>query len=213
MKYDELSDISTILIEPGDEKATVLDHVSIQSKPVVVVLPDHANRVFQQPADFSELRRVRRQSGTSIMLVITGSERLRQWARRHGFPVYTSIEACGRALARRDRLQTGRYASGQLAGFAPRVTRKLLNTEPLEAMKRWQDAATEDDKDDDGWPGWEYARAYEYEGGAHGYPHLAQGSLAHRGEKSPSSNRSLSPASLNGETELAPVSRIPLGGT
>src|SRR5579859_5849781 len=162
MKYDELSDISTILIEPGDEKATVLDHVSIQSKPVVVVLPDHANRVFQQPADFGELRRIRRQAGTSIMLVITGSERLRQWARRHGFPVYTSTEACGRALARRDRMQSGRSASGQLTGFACRTTRKLLNTEPLDAMDNWHDMASDDDDDDDSWPGWEYARAQDY---------------------------------------------------
>lgn len=104
MKYEETSDMSTILVEPTDKRSTVMTQISMQNKPVVLVVPTQASAVFQLPGHFYELKRLKRELGISITFVITGHERLRNLARRQGFPVYASQETCARALARRDRL-------------------------------------------------------------------------------------------------------------
>jgi hypothetical protein len=111
MKQEEMSDISTILIEATDERSAVMDQVSKQTKPVIIVLPEQADQIFRQPGDFFELKRIKRERGLSITLVISGHERIRNMARRQGFQVYTSAETCVRAMARRDRLYTMRGIS------------------------------------------------------------------------------------------------------
>jgi hypothetical protein len=111
MKHEETNDVSTILIEATDERAAVIKQVSKQTKPVVIVLPEQADQIFKQPGDFFELKRLKRERGLSITLVISGHERIRNMARRQGFQVYTSAETCARALARRDRLYTLRGIS------------------------------------------------------------------------------------------------------
>jgi hypothetical protein len=111
MKQEEMNDISTILVEATDERAAVIKQISKQTKPVVIVLPEQAEQIFRQPGDFFELKRLKRERGLSITLVISGHERIRNMARRQGFQVYTSAETCARALARRDRLYTMRGIS------------------------------------------------------------------------------------------------------
>ncbi len=137
MKHEEMSDISTILVEPTDEKSSVVRHVSMQKKPVVIVLPENASRVFQHPGDFGELRRIKRYLGTPITLVIQRNDRLRVLARRHGLPVYSSTEALARTLAPQDteplKLQplaaTGKLKPQSAGSFARR--RRSPITEPL----------------------------------------------------------------------------------
>ncbi len=102
MKHEEMSDISTILVEPTDERSSVVRHVSAQNKPVVIVLPENATRVFQHPGDFGELKRLRHHLGTSITLVIQGNDRLKVWARRQGLTVYPSIETLANRFSERD---------------------------------------------------------------------------------------------------------------
>jgi len=112
MKHEEMSDISTILVEPGDEKMAVVSWVSNHSKPVVIVIPENVESVFQRPGDFLELKQVMRHRETSIMLVMPGNERLKYWARRQGFPVFSSSEACARMLAQYGPLQAMSPTSG-----------------------------------------------------------------------------------------------------
>ena len=99
MKKEETSAIATVMVEPDDEKASVVGWVSSQNKPVVIVLP--TNVVFRRPGDLLELKRVALVREVPIILVISENERLRQWARRQGFSVYASVETCARALAQR----------------------------------------------------------------------------------------------------------------
>lgn len=105
MKFDEMSDISSILVEANDERAEVVRQVGLQRKPVVIVVPEWASHVFHHPGHFVELRQLKRQRGISITLVLMGNEQIRNYARRQGFAVYASQETCARALARRDRFR------------------------------------------------------------------------------------------------------------
>lgn len=102
MKHEEMSDISTILVEPTDEQSSVVRRVSTQNKPVVIVLPENASSVFQHPGDFAKLKRLKQYLGTSITLVIQGNDRLKVWARRQGLTVYPSIETLAYELSERD---------------------------------------------------------------------------------------------------------------
>src|SRR5437660_12475015 len=77
MKQEEMNDISTILIEATDERSAVMNQVSKQTKPVIIVLPEQADQIFRQPGDFFELKRLKRERGLSITLVISGHERIR----------------------------------------------------------------------------------------------------------------------------------------
>ena len=111
MKLEEMNEINTILIEATDERSAVMNQVSKQTKPVIIVLPEQADQIFRQPGDFFELKRLKRERGISITFVISGHERIRNMARRQGFQVYTSAETCVRAMARRDRLYNMRGIS------------------------------------------------------------------------------------------------------
>jgi hypothetical protein len=111
MKLEEMNEINTILIEATDERSAVMNQVSKQTKPVIIVLPEQADQIFRQPGDFFELKRVKRERGISISFVISGHERIRNMARRQGFQVYTSAETCVKAMARRDRLYSMRGIS------------------------------------------------------------------------------------------------------
>src|SRR6185312_3011785 len=109
MKYKEMHDISTILVEPSDKKSAVVHQVSMQKKPVIIVLPENASKVFQRPEDFGELKHIKRYLGTPITLVIMGSDRLKRWARRQGLSVYSSREALDKSLAQRNTEPLAQY--------------------------------------------------------------------------------------------------------
>lgn len=129
MKHEETNDITTIMVEPTDERSSVVRLVSRQSKPVVVVLPE--NTAFRRPGDLLELKRMTSQRRTPVVLVIAGNERLRSWARRQGFSVFSSMETCAHALAR-TRITEPLYASGPLKLSEVAVQRSTpRNTEPI----------------------------------------------------------------------------------
>ena len=142
MKHEEMSDISTILVEPTDERPSVVRRVSTQKKPVVIVLPENANRVFQRPGDFGELKRLKQRLGTSITLVIQGNDRLKVWARRQGLTVYPSTEALAHSLSQRDTeplhlrsLAAVGTLNTEQVGTSTRRRRSLI-TEPLDARQQ-----------------------------------------------------------------------------
>ncbi len=110
MKYESTSDILVVLVETTDDRTEVmqrLGYLGDQPKPVLVVLPGDA--VLRRPGDLRELRYVIESQGHQGMLVIVGNERLRLWAHRQGYIVFSSIETCVSAL-----LQQGIVAMPQL---------------------------------------------------------------------------------------------------
>lgn len=141
MKQEEMSDMCTILVEEQDRHIEVIDQVRKQHKPVVIVVSEQAAQVFQGPDDFRELKRARRECGIPVTLVLSGHERMRNWARRQGFTVYASAETCAKALARRDRLNA-------LRGIAP-----PYDSKPVMPLLSDDD---EDDEEDDALWSWEH---------------------------------------------------------
>ena len=173
MKQEEMSDICTILVEGQDGRAEVMDQVRKQHKPVVIVVPEYASQVFQSPEDFQDLRRVKRECGIPITLVLPGHERMRNWARRQGFTVYASSETCARMLARRDRFNALRgissphFASESRSGSQnlERFTFPLLSEqdddEEDDALWSWE---TEEPPDEEDMPGASSSRSAAPEG-------------------------------------------------
>jgi hypothetical protein len=98
MKRNDNGDFCVLYVEPSDEKATVVQAMSEQKKPVVIMLAEQA-RVFQRPEDFHELKHMKRQLSVPFVFVMPGSGYLAQMAARHGFPVYPSMDALSDALA------------------------------------------------------------------------------------------------------------------
>jgi hypothetical protein len=139
MKQEEMSDMCTILVEEQDRCVEVMEQVRKQHKPVVIVVPERASQVFQRPEDFHDLKRVKRESGIPVTLILPGHERIRNWARRQGFTVYASSETCAKALARRDRLNA-------LRGIMSTPYSGRLTAPPL---------SEQDDEEDDALWSWE----------------------------------------------------------
>ncbi len=149
MKHEETSDLAAILVEPMDDKMSVVRHVSKLQKPVVVVLSPHAT--LRRPGDLLELRRATSHLERPLMLVIEGNERLRTWAHRQGFAVFASPQTCAKALTRQRitqplldlqrESQSGieMQGSGELRAL-PR------NTEPLAVSRRQRVSTTPQQK-------------------------------------------------------------------
>jgi hypothetical protein len=84
-----------LYVEPADERTALLELISEQKKPVVILLPAQSRlKVFQHPDEYSELKQVKRQFDLQIIFVISGNEHLRQLAGRNGFPAYVSLMHC-----------------------------------------------------------------------------------------------------------------------
>jgi hypothetical protein len=98
MKRNDNGGFCILYVEPNDDKAELVQVISGQKKPVVIMLAEQA-RVFQRPEDFTALKRVRRQLDQPIIFVIPSSGHLAQLASRNGFPVYLSMDALARVLA------------------------------------------------------------------------------------------------------------------
>jgi hypothetical protein len=100
MKSNDAGDFCMLYVEPTDEKLALLEFISEQKKPVVIMLPVQSRlKVFQHPDDFSDLKHVKRQLDLPIIFVIAGNELLRQLASRNGFPAYVSIDALADSFA------------------------------------------------------------------------------------------------------------------
>lgn len=146
MKHEETRDITTLLVEPTDERSSVVrqvGRVSHQRKPVVVVLPENA--AIRRPGDLLELKRVTSQWAAPMTLVILDNQRLRTWAHRQGFTVFSSTETCARALVRQRNTQplhkTGTPGSALALSTSPRDTEPLASRQlfPLLIGTRWQE--------------------------------------------------------------------------
>lgn len=98
MKQNENGGFCVLYVEPTDDRATVLQVIGGQKKPVVILLAEQA-RAFQRPEDFTMLKHLRRQLDVSIVFVIPHAGHLVQLAGRNGFPVYLSMDALAEALA------------------------------------------------------------------------------------------------------------------
>ncbi len=97
MKRNDTEDFCILSLEPADDKAALIQNMTGQHKPVVILLAEQT-RLFQRPEDFADLKHVKRQLNLSIVFVIPQSERLTLLAGRHGFPVYLSLDALADAL-------------------------------------------------------------------------------------------------------------------
>src|SRR2546430_3340410 len=97
MKRNDQGDFSILYLEQDDTRSALLQTLTGQKKPVVIMLGEQS-RLFQRPEDFTDLKHVRRQLDLSIIFVIPGSERLAGLASRNGFPVYASMDALAHAL-------------------------------------------------------------------------------------------------------------------
>lgn len=108
MRYEELHDIITLVVESTDERTAVLNWLyynvsEYNQQPVIVVLPQDA--VFRRPGDLRELQQVTAHQDAQLILIIESNERLRLWARRHGFTVFSTLETCQRALSQPGAVQ------------------------------------------------------------------------------------------------------------
>ena len=75
MKSNDAGDFCVLYVEPADERAALLEFISEQKKPVVIMLPTQSGlKVFQQPDHYSELKNVKRQFDLQIVFVISGNE-------------------------------------------------------------------------------------------------------------------------------------------
>ena len=101
MKSNDAVDFCVLYVEPADERAALLEFISEQKKPVVIMLPAQSRlKVFQHPDDYGDLKHVKRQLDLPIVFVVSGNEHLRQLAWRNGFPAYISIDALADSLTK-----------------------------------------------------------------------------------------------------------------
>jgi hypothetical protein len=101
MKSNDAGDFYMLYVEPADEKTALLELISEQKKPVVILLPAQSRlKVFQHPDDYGDLKHVKRQLDLPIVFVVSGNEHLRQLAWRNGFPAYIAIDALADSLTK-----------------------------------------------------------------------------------------------------------------
>jgi hypothetical protein len=97
MKYSDSGDYCVLYLESGDDRNTLFNVIAKQQKQIVIILAEYV-RIFQRPEDFVALKHMKRRLTVGIVFVIGSSERLAQLASRHGFPVYSSMDALADAL-------------------------------------------------------------------------------------------------------------------
>jgi hypothetical protein len=97
MKQNDSGDFCVVYVEADDDRASLVQALAAQKKPVVILLADQA-RLFHSPEDFNDLKHVKRRLDVPILFIIPESEHLTAMAARHGFPVYPSMDALSDAL-------------------------------------------------------------------------------------------------------------------
>jgi hypothetical protein len=145
MKCNNAGDFCMLYVEPTDERTVLLEFISKQKKPVVIMLPAQSRlKVFQHPDDYSDLKHVKRQLDLPIVFVVSGNEHMRQLAWRNGFPAYISIDALADSLSKgqlalsrqrtlaRKTVPLSLSTPGTERSFSPRRTVPLAPMPPLE---------------------------------------------------------------------------------
>ena len=97
MKRNDARDFCILYLEPGDDRDALFRVIAGQHKPVVLMLTEES-RLFQRPAEFVALKRLKGQLNVAIFFVIAPDERPAKLAERNGFPVYKSMDALSDAL-------------------------------------------------------------------------------------------------------------------
>src|SRR6266478_7203911 len=145
MKSNDVGDFCVLYVEPADERTALLEFISEQKKPVVIMLPAQSRlKVFQHPDDYGDLKHVKRQLDLPIVFVVSGNEHMRQLAWRNGFPAYISIDALADSLSKgqlalsrqrtlaRKTVPLSPSTSGTERSFSSRRTIPLAPIPPLE---------------------------------------------------------------------------------
>jgi hypothetical protein len=99
--------IGIIYVTPTDERKNVLAAILTQEKlgrkQVAVALPAQ-NKAFQRPADFDDLRGLRRKLQSQLVFIIPGGSGPAEFARQRRFTVYSSLDNYASALSDQDLL-------------------------------------------------------------------------------------------------------------
>ena len=145
MKSNDAGDFCMLYVEPTDERTALLEFISEQKKPVVIMLPAQSRlKVFQHPDDYGDLKHVKRQLDLPIVFVVSGNEHMRQLAWRNGFPAYISIDALADSLSKgqlalsrqrtlaRKTVPLSLSTPGTERSFSPRRTVPLAPMPPSE---------------------------------------------------------------------------------
>jgi hypothetical protein len=130
MKRSDSGDFCVLYIEPEDDKSAVFALIGEQKKPMVILLSPSSGaqakaRIFQRPADFSDLKHLRRQRELTLFFVITGNDYLRQLATRNGFATYNSFDALS------DALEEGHSSLTRQRGMTKNAPTAPLHPSPL----------------------------------------------------------------------------------
>src|SRR5438045_8783092 len=87
--------IGVIHVAPTDDRRSVLAAILTQEKlgrrQVVIELPGQ-NKAFQRPADFDDLKNMRRKLQAQLIFIVPQGVALAEFARQRLFPVYTTLE-------------------------------------------------------------------------------------------------------------------------
>ncbi len=141
MKQNDSGDFCVLYVEAEDDREVLVQTLTGQKKPVVILLADQA-RLFHSPEDFNDLKHVKRRLDVPILFVIPESEHLTSLAARHGFPVYASMDALADALmvgsAIRQRRPTASLSSASTSDLAApyRKTQPLPPHPPEQERQR-----------------------------------------------------------------------------
>ncbi len=107
--------IGIISVSPDDDRRSVLAAILTQEKlgrkQIAIVLPSQgANKAFQRPSDFDDLKTIRRNLEAQIVFIAPGGSGPAEFARQRRFAVYSTLESYGRAL--RDGDESGGVKKG-----------------------------------------------------------------------------------------------------
>jgi hypothetical protein len=136
MKLSDSGDFCMLFVEADDDRSALVQAISGQKKPVVILLADQT-RLFHSPEDFNNLKHVKRQLDLTILFVISGREHLIQLAARYGFPSYPSMDALSEALMVGSAIRQRRPTSTSLPSEPLRKTRPLVT--PSSDRHEWHD--------------------------------------------------------------------------
>src|SRR5579884_3694378 len=135
--------IGIIYVTSTDDRKSVLAAILTQEKlgrkQVAVALPAQ-NKAFQRPADFDDLRGLRRKLQSQLVFIIPGGSGPAEYARQRRFVVYSSLENYASALRDQDLAPAEQPKKGIRGLFG---SSRFKNTPPL------PDAAAEPEADED----------------------------------------------------------------
>jgi hypothetical protein len=136
--------IGIIYVTPTDDRKSVLAAILTQEKlgrkQVAVALPAQ-NKAFQRPADFDDLRGLRRKLQSQLVFIIPGGSGPAEFARQRRFVVYSSLENYTSALRDQDIAPAEQPKKGIRGLFG---SSRFKNTPPVSP-----DAAAEPSADEE----------------------------------------------------------------